>query len=449
MSAPQAGDVRIFISHSSADNEFGIRLAEDLRRVLGDPTAVWFDASGGLHGGDAWWRSIVAEVTARAVFLVIWSSDARDSTWVNDEIDLAWQQKNDAGGKRIIPLLYRPCPLREDLRTRQVISFATPEEYEPRFTDLLYALGLAEDPSASAQRPAVRPSAPLSAPLSGPLLPSAPSPQPSAPPPVALQVSPQVSPQEATDATRVPAPVAPTVQQPPAAPPELLLLSIDRLWPPSRVRLERASITIGRESGNDVLVIDPAVSRFHLRLNRQGTGWHVAVVPGARPLFVNGEPREAAWLGHGDQLVIGGTVLRFELPGWFSTATTMRFSDSRTIRASGLTPELRVELPDVTFAAPLRGMLIALGRAPQSTLVIPSPLISAHHALLRRSEDGAYTLEAATDVPNRFVPEGQPAPPRPTLRHGETLLIGSRAQNRYVAITYAAPFTSQASPHCM
>jgi hypothetical protein len=130
------------MSHSRADNTLGIRLAEDLRRALGDPTAVWFDASGGLHGGDAWWRSIEREVTERPVFLVIWSPDARDSTWVNDEIDLAWQQKNGAEGKRIIPLLYRPCPLREDLRTRQAISFLAPKPYEAAYAELLAGLGV-------------------------------------------------------------------------------------------------------------------------------------------------------------------------------------------------------------------------------------------------------------------------------------------------------------------
>src|SRR5262245_8319762 len=139
MSTPQAPNIRIFVSHSSSDNEFGIRLSDDLRRVLGDPTAVWFDSAGGLQAGDAWWRTIVAEVTARPIFLVIWSPDAQASSWVNDEIDLAWQQKNDPGGKRIIPLLYRPCSLREDLRTRQVISFTTPQEYERGFSALLAA----------------------------------------------------------------------------------------------------------------------------------------------------------------------------------------------------------------------------------------------------------------------------------------------------------------------
>ncbi len=67
---------RIFISHSHIDNEFGTRLAQDLRRALGDESAVWYDVLAGLHGGDNWWEKIVEELTARKVFIVVLSPEA-------------------------------------------------------------------------------------------------------------------------------------------------------------------------------------------------------------------------------------------------------------------------------------------------------------------------------------------------------------------------------------
>jgi hypothetical protein len=408
-------DIRIFISHSSADSDFGIRLAEDLRRVLGDPTAVWFDSSGGLTGGDAWWRTIVDEILARPIFLVILSPDAGASKWVNDEVDLAWQQKNEVNGKRIIPLLYRPCVVRGDLRTRQVLSFVAPEEYERRFAELLRAVGMRADQSATGH---LSVNVPASAPAAAP-----------------EQVHPS-SGHAASDVLTA-RPLTDTRTSDRA---ELLLLSIDGLWPPSRFPLEGDSVTVGRESGNDVLLADPAVSRFHLHLSREGMAWRVEVVPGARPLYVNGVSRPSALLGHGDQVVIGGSVLRYEQKSWLTTVATLHVSDSRTLRAFGLAPQLHVELPVVTFDAPLRGDLISLGRLPDCALVIPSPLISAHHAQMRRLADGGYALEPASEVPNRFAPEGQPIPPRQMLRSGETLLVGSRAQNRFVAITYSDVF---------
>ena len=47
----------IFVSHSHLDNDFGTQLAQDLRRVLNDENAVFYDVLGGLHGGERWWES--------------------------------------------------------------------------------------------------------------------------------------------------------------------------------------------------------------------------------------------------------------------------------------------------------------------------------------------------------------------------------------------------------
>ena len=142
MSASSQPQHRIFISHSHLDNEFGTRLAQDLRQALGDESAVWYDVLGGLHGGDTWWEKIVEELTTRKVFIVVLSPEAVVSLWVRDEINLAWSLKNSKEGKLIIPLLYRECKVRADLYTLQVISFLSPNTYETAFKELLLALGL-------------------------------------------------------------------------------------------------------------------------------------------------------------------------------------------------------------------------------------------------------------------------------------------------------------------
>src|SRR5437763_14386593 len=117
---------RIFVSHSSKDQDFCLRLVDDLQTVLGDESAVWYDARGGLHGGDTWWRKIMQELKARHVFIVVLSPDSVISPWVNSEIDLAWRQKHSPSGKLILPILYRPCEIRDDLDILQIISFLPP-----------------------------------------------------------------------------------------------------------------------------------------------------------------------------------------------------------------------------------------------------------------------------------------------------------------------------------
>jgi hypothetical protein len=117
---------RIFVSHSHQDNDFGLQLVADLRRDLGSEDAVWYDVSGGLHGGVAWWRKIVQEITSRDVFLVVLSPDAVASNWVQAEIGLAWREQYKPTGKVIIPLLYRDCEVPPDLRMVRMVSFVAP-----------------------------------------------------------------------------------------------------------------------------------------------------------------------------------------------------------------------------------------------------------------------------------------------------------------------------------
>jgi len=135
--------LRIFVSHSHKDNDFGVKLVDDLRRVLGDESAVWYDARGGLHGGDTWWRKIVKEITERNIFIVVLSPDSMESPWVNDEIDLAWRQKNTSPfQKHIIPVLWQQCEVRADLGSIQFISFLPPRSRDEAFNELLITLGL-------------------------------------------------------------------------------------------------------------------------------------------------------------------------------------------------------------------------------------------------------------------------------------------------------------------
>lgn len=131
---------QIFVSHSSKDDDFGVRLVEDLRHVLRDENAVWYDSRDGLSGGDTWWRKIVQELEARNVFIVILSPNAMASAWVDDEINIAWQRKNSPAKMRLIPVLYQPCKVRADLEALQMISFLPPTTYEVAFSKLLQAL---------------------------------------------------------------------------------------------------------------------------------------------------------------------------------------------------------------------------------------------------------------------------------------------------------------------
>src|SRR5260370_2053841 len=136
MTMPLETNPHIFISHSRKDNAFGAKLAQDLHRELGDDSAAWYDASGGLVAGDLWWDKIVREITTRSIFILILSPDAIESEWVRKEYNLALNEK-----KRIIPVLYHECQMWPDLRLYQYVSFLPPQTYETAFKELLITLG--------------------------------------------------------------------------------------------------------------------------------------------------------------------------------------------------------------------------------------------------------------------------------------------------------------------
>ena len=128
--------LRIFVSHSSKNNDFGTKLTKDLRRTLGNDDAVWYDTAGGLYGGESWWSKIVEKLTVHDVFLIVLSPDAMKSKWVLRELDMAMVE-----GKQIIPLLYRSCTIRIDLKPIQHISFLPPNSYGVAFKEYSISKG--------------------------------------------------------------------------------------------------------------------------------------------------------------------------------------------------------------------------------------------------------------------------------------------------------------------
>ncbi len=133
------GHKRIFVSHSHQDNDFGKRLVHDVRLALGGrEESVWYDASGGLHSGDEWWKVIRQEMEQRPIVIVILSPNAMASEFVNKELDMAVLE-----GKQIIPVLWQPCKVRIDLTRLQYIAFTPPTPYEQALQELLVTLGLA------------------------------------------------------------------------------------------------------------------------------------------------------------------------------------------------------------------------------------------------------------------------------------------------------------------
>ena len=91
---------RIFVSHSSQDNEFTKLLVAALRRAGAD---VWYDQDN--LGAGVLRRKINDELATRPIVIVVISRAALHSTWVREECEWAYTLMQRDSGRVIIPVV--------------------------------------------------------------------------------------------------------------------------------------------------------------------------------------------------------------------------------------------------------------------------------------------------------------------------------------------------------
>lgn len=79
-----------------------------------------------------------------------------------------------------------------------------------------------------------------------------------------------------------------------------------------RIRLEEPAL-IGRDPESDLMLLDEEVEWHHARVEPREGGWMVIDLTGARRTEVNGMRVKQLLLSPDDQLIIGQTVVRFEV----------------------------------------------------------------------------------------------------------------------------------------
>jgi ABC-type multidrug transport system ATPase subunit len=150
-----------------------------------------------------------------------------------------------------------------------------------------------------------------------------------------------------------------------AGPPQLLITIAGEN--PQTHTLTKQSLTIGRVEGNDIIIPSPIVSRQHARLEKEGGGYKLTLLPEARnPITFEGRPLEGPHvLGHGDLLRIGSLD-----PGVMVTMTYHAPAQAQQ----------EIER-DIVFG---EKALIQIGRDSANDVVLPSPNVSRFHAQVER-----------------------------------------------------------------
>lgn len=163
------------------------------------------------------------------------------------------------------------------------------------------------------------------------------------------------------------------------------------------------SLALGEErflgTNGDVVLAGDEVRARHARIFSLGRDVHIEPIDGA-PLAINGKPINTATLiENGDWLAVGSVFVRLTI--------TPAVPESQTAAAAGLT----------------EGRVIRIGRLETCDLVIPSPLVSRHHANLR-CEGGEVLIEDLDSTNGTFI-NGQRAVGRATLKPGDKVAIAA------------------------
>jgi pSer/pThr/pTyr-binding forkhead associated (FHA) protein len=161
--------------------------------------------------------------------------------------------------------------------------------------------------------------------------------------------------------------------------------------------LQKASITIGRSTANDIALNDGRVSRTHVRLECTPAGCQITDLGSSNGTLLNDNRIDQAIIHSGDRLTLGTSKLRYEHAPASATAMMTLINSESDLNATlgsmilpvtlhdTLASRLVVNGPDQTWDIPLEAVdHLVIGRSAECDLVLESPTVSRRHAEIVR-----------------------------------------------------------------
>lgn len=147
--------LRVFVSHSSADDVFCREIVHALRNANAD---VWYDEHN--LGPGVLRREIMRELAERPIFVVVLSKAAFSSSWVQDECEWAYNLYRRKPERLMLPIIAAPCDLDDfnallylESLKRIEAGNLQPYSVEEAANRLLHALALIPTNQVSAPTP--------------------------------------------------------------------------------------------------------------------------------------------------------------------------------------------------------------------------------------------------------------------------------------------------------
>jgi ABC-type multidrug transport system ATPase subunit/pSer/pThr/pTyr-binding forkhead associated (FHA) protein len=228
------------------------------------------------------------------------------------------------------------------------------------------------------------------------------------------------------------------------------------------ILLTGQEIVIGRDPESGLPISSPLVSRRHARIFPRNGQYLIEDLGSTNSTYLNDRLLNGPQpLNDGDQIRLGKAIYLAYAVAPGADETLLEASSvakdqtvyeeepaggSRTLLAEDLPPADLEEPPLLVVslansephAVRLIGDRIRLGRAPDNEVVIPSPIVSGHHAVLERGPDG-YRVNPVEGTPNPLYYNGTAIREARLLHDGDLLRIGSRDPEVMVSLIYQWP----------
>lgn len=170
---------------------------------------------------------------------------------------------------------------------------------------------------------------------------------------------------------------------------------------PQEYRLTESAYTLGRNADNDIAIDDPAVSRYHARLEKRGAGYEIVDLGSTNGLTMPAGKVDRHLLENGDVLTLGPSI---------------------QLEFSSVAPAAD---PNRTVSIDLRSRSeVALGRGVSGVGEVDHPQVSRLHARIV-NVDGRLVIEDAGSEAGTFVNGDRIQ--RQVLNEGDDIRLGGQA----------------------
>jgi ABC-type multidrug transport system ATPase subunit/pSer/pThr/pTyr-binding forkhead associated (FHA) protein len=235
---------------------------------------------------------------------------------------------------------------------------------------------------------------------------------------------------------------------------------------PQEIPLTGQEVVIGRDPGADLLIPSPLISRRHARVFARNGQYLIEDLASTNKTYLNGQLLDGTQpLNDGDRVQLGKAVHlvfvaapRPDLTALDAAAAAGATAVDETLfegdLADGSGTLLAEDRPPAELAQPpslvvsladgepriirLVDDRIRLGRAADNDVVLPSPIVSGHHAVLERGPEG-YRFKTLPGITNPVYYNGAALGEEHLLHDGDLLRIGSLDPGVMVTLVFQWP----------